>query len=96
MRPSRSFVKNIFFFLFLCAAGCLPVVLPVVLPVAASCFAKTTGRPRVLVQKDQAKQKQFQEYEILKSQFLEKITFFVGTFFHIFTFKKKFGNFCVA
>ena len=38
----------------------------------ASCFAKTTGRPRVLVQKNQAKQKKFPEYEILKSKFLEK------------------------
>ena len=65
--PQPFFCEKYIFCLF-CAASCLPVVLQL----SASCFAKTTGRPRVLVQKNQAKQKKFPEYEILKSNFFEK------------------------
>jgi len=46
----------------------------------------------VLVQKNQAKQKKFPEYEILKSKFVgTKVSFltFSLEFFHIFTFQKK-------
>ena len=67
--------KYLFFVFFLCRQLCRQLsasCLPVVLQLSPSCFAKTTGRPRVLVQKDQAKQKKFPEYEILKSKFLEK------------------------
>ena len=53
------------FFLFVCRHA-------IVCQLCASCFAKTTGRPRVLVQNNQAKQKKFPEYEILKNKFLEK------------------------
>ena len=62
--PQSFFCENTFF--------CFVFVPPVVCQLSASCFAKTMGRPRVLVQKDQAKQKKFLEYEILKSNFLEK------------------------
>ena len=53
----------------------------------------------VLVQKNQAKQKKFPEYEILKSKFLGRRlfqTFFVGIFLYIYLKKISLEKNCVA